>query len=344
MSGTIPLKMKQVQVVKPINDFRKATKIVEVSVPTPGARNVLVKMRYLMLNASDLLFVAGTFCPLKPTPYAAGIEGLGEIVKTGTSSVHKVGQAVAVQHYHCFSEYAVVPDDSVIPIPSCDNPEFGALYVCGSTAYGVFDKKYKLKKTDVVIVTAAAGATGHIAVQLAKEAGCHVIGTCSSEEKVNFLKSIGCDRPINCNTESVDSVLKKEYPRGFDVAFECVGNKMPDICLQNVASLGRIICVGSVDVYGKKNHIMNQTCSLPISMTLTMKSADLLTLFMPNFKEDIPAYFKKLTDLMESGKLKIAIDKGEKAVNGPFRGIEKVFDAMDYLFSRKSIGKICVEL
>ncbi|KAK3774925.1 hypothetical protein RRG08_007280 [Elysia crispata] len=101
MSLSIPTKMKQVQVVQLVNNYRQATKIVEVPVPKPGRRQVLVKMRYFMLNASDLLFVAGSFCPLKPPPYTAGIEGLGEIVATGPSSDNKVGQAVATQLYQC---------------------------------------------------------------------------------------------------------------------------------------------------------------------------------------------------------------------------------------------------
>jgi NADPH-dependent curcumin reductase CurA len=64
-------------------------------------------------------------------------------------------------------------------------------------------------------VTAAAGGTGQFAVQLAKLKGCTVIGTCSSEAKVKFLKSIGCDRAINYKTENLDQVLGKEFPNGF---------------------------------------------------------------------------------------------------------------------------------
>jgi len=63
--------------------------------------------------------------------------------------------------------------------------------------------------------TAAAGGTGQFAVQLAKLAGNHVIGTCSSRDKVEFLKRLGCDRVINYKEEDVYSVLQKEYPKGY---------------------------------------------------------------------------------------------------------------------------------
>lgn len=64
-------------------------------------------------------------------------------------------------------------------------------------------------------ITAAAGGTGQFAVQIAANMGCHVIGTCSSEEKVAFLKSIGCTRAINYKAENLDEVLTKEYPKGY---------------------------------------------------------------------------------------------------------------------------------
>ena len=60
-----------------------------------------------------------------------------------------------------------------------------------------------------------------------------------------------------------------------------------------------------------------------------MKSADLLTLYMPDFVEDIQDYCGIMGNLMESGKLKIAIDNGEKAEKGPFKGIGKIYDAID---------------
>jgi len=58
------------------------------------------------------------------------------------------------------------------------------------------------------------GATGNIAVQLAKLAGNHVIGTVSSDDKIEILKSLGCDRVINYRKENLNEVLKKEYPKG----------------------------------------------------------------------------------------------------------------------------------
>lgn len=89
-----------------------------------------------------------------------------------------------------------------------------------------------MTKGETILVTAAAGGAGQIAVQLAKQAGNHVIGTCSNEEKVAMLKAMGCDRVINYKTEDFGNVLKTEYPRGVDIVFESVGGEFFNICLR----------------------------------------------------------------------------------------------------------------
>ena len=97
----------------------------------------------------------------------------------------------------------------------------------------------EIKSGQTVLVTAAAGGTGVFAVQLAKLAGCHVIGTCSSSDKVSLLKSLGCDRVVNYKTESLHDVLKKEYPRGIDVVYESVGGEIFNTAARHLAIHGK---------------------------------------------------------------------------------------------------------
>lgn len=73
-------------------------------------------------------------------------------------------------------------------------PEALSLVVSGLTASIALDKVGEIREKETVLVTAAAGATGSYAVQIAKLAGCHVIGTCSSDEKAEALAQLGCDR------------------------------------------------------------------------------------------------------------------------------------------------------
>ena len=76
-----------------------------------------------------------------------------------------------------------------------------------------------------------------------------MIGTCSSNEKADVLKSLGCNRPINYNEEDVYQVLKKEYPKGIDVIYESVGGQMFETCVRNLAVRGRLIVIGMITQY-----------------------------------------------------------------------------------------------
>jgi prostaglandin reductase 3 len=127
--------------------------------------------------------------------------------------------------YSAFGEYQLLNEKLCIPVPYA-SPEILPVMVSGLTASIALEQCGNLKIGKTVLVTAglfflkiyflAAGATGQFAVQFAKLAGCHVIGTCSSESKVKFLKSLGVDRAINYKKENLKNVLKKEYPKGLE--------------------------------------------------------------------------------------------------------------------------------
>ena len=97
-------------------------------------------------------------------------------------------------------------------------------------------------------------------MQLAKQAGCHVIGTCSSDEKVEALKALGCDRPVNYKKEDLFQVLRSEYSDGVDVVYESVGASFFDIALNNLAKKGRLVVIGFISGY--KARRQTSACSM----------------------------------------------------------------------------------
>ena len=99
----------------------------------------------------------------------------------------------------------------MIPIPEL-KPNYIVTNVNGLTASLALDKAGRIQPGDKVLITAAAGGTGQIAVQWAKQKGCYVIGTTSSSDKAAFLKEIGVDLVINYKEENMDSVLKEKFP------------------------------------------------------------------------------------------------------------------------------------
>ncbi|GFO00632.1 Zinc binding alcohol dehydrogenase domain containing 2 [Plakobranchus ocellatus] len=215
----IPPTMKQIQVVKVVNNFREATKIVEV--PTPRTKIKQIPYDQCVGNCTHGRHIHP---PLKRPPFGAGIEAIGEIVATGPSTTRKIGETVAYHSYHCFGEYAVAEERYTKIIPSCEDPVYGAFYVSGATACGAFDKN------------------------------------------------------------------------GFNVAYECVGNELLDICLQNVAQMGKIVSIGTIGVYQKKEHVMGQATSLP--MPYAVQPVLPLSLVSPTLISLRPINFASLTSLI----------------------------------------------
>lgn len=240
-----------------------------------------------------------------------------------------------------FSEYQVVPEKIVIPVPQL-KPEFCAMIVSGTTADVSLDNLGDLKAGETVLVTAATGGTGQFAVQLARLAGCHVIGTCSSDEKASVLETLGCHRSINYSKEDVHQVLKNEYPKGIDVVYESVGGAMFETCVRNLSVKGRLIVIGMITQY--QGSVFKSVSKLPISQILLLKSASIRGFFLPHYMKEVVPSLTKLSRLHSEGKLKVLLDNGGSAPGGPFVGLDSIPDAVDYLYSKSSKGKIVVEM
>ncbi|OQR88768.1 alcohol dehydrogenase [Thraustotheca clavata] len=322
-------------------DFRGATSIVSVPkeslVAAPGT--VVVKNHFLGINASDINFTNGKYLPGVQPPFDVGFEAVGEVVEVGPKVKHlKRGDAVMYSLYGAFAEYIVVPIKFINKVPML-TPSVLPLNVCGLTASIALDVVGEMKQGEVVLVTAAAGATGQFAVQLAKLAGNTVIGTCSSKEKQDFLLSLGCDRAIDYTKEDVDAVLKKEFPRGVNVVFESVGGSMLDTCVANIARHGRIIVIGAISGYQDASSWNGgANTGAPVSTILLSKSASLRGFFLNHHASHFPNHAKKLGLLVQKGLLDPGVDPT------PFRGLESVPDAIEYMYARKNVGKLVVDL
>ncbi|KAJ1535934.1 Prostaglandin reductase 3 [Cladochytrium tenue] len=256
------------------NDFDEATELVTFDPAAilralpPG--HVAIRHRYVGINASDVNYTAGRYDTRLRPPFDCGFEGIGEIVAVASDVKHfRVGGYGVVMAYGAFSDLQVVRASLVIPV-SAPRPEFLALLVSGLTASIALKEQGRMTSGETVLVTAAAGGAGQIAVQLAKQAGNHVIGTCSSDDKAAALRELGCDRVINYKKENVREVLRKEYRKGVDIVFESVGGQMLQDCFdrqveeaqlannrfdtyRSLAVKGRLIVIGAMSAYSDKN-------------------------------------------------------------------------------------------
>ncbi|XP_054982488.1 prostaglandin reductase 3 isoform X2 [Sorex araneus] len=346
--SAIPRTMQKLLVTRLSPDFREAVTLRrDCPVPLPGDGDLLVRNRFVGVNASDINYSAGRYDPSVRPPFDIGFEGVGEVVALGLSASARfaVGQPVAYLSPGSFAEYTVVPASTAstaTPVPDV-RPETLPLLLSGATAYISLERLGQLSEGKKVLVTAAAGGTGQFAVQLAKRAKCHVIGTCSSEEKCAFLRSLGCDRPINYRAEPLADVLKREYPSGVDVVYESVGGPVFDVAVDALAPHGRLLVIGFISGYQSTSGLSPvKAGALPAK--LLRKSASIHGFFLNHYLSEYRAAVDHLLQLSARGDLACQVDLGEVDPKGKFLGLESVFRAVDYMYTGKNTGKIVVEL
>lgn len=316
-------------------NFRAAIAIEELPIPTPSADEILIRNKFAGINAGfDTLLCQGKvpYTQLTP-PFDLGVEAVGEVVAIG-QGVHtlQVGDAVATTIRGGYREYQVISANLATKIRSAI-PEILTLMPTGISALVALEQVGEMTSGEVVLVTAAAGGTGHLAVQLAKLAGNHVIGVCGSEAKAALLEKLGCDRILNYHTETLDTVLQQEYPDGINLVFDCVGKQVFDTCVNHLAIRGRLVVIGFIAEYANDLEWVNQP---RIYHKLFWKAASVRGFLMPHFAEYAAAGRDRLLDLFYAEKLKVAVDPTV------FQGIESIPDAVEYLLSGQNCGKVVV--
>jgi NADPH-dependent curcumin reductase CurA len=318
-------------------NFREAVEIQTVPLEAPGARDIVIKNRYAGVNASDLLMAAGRYLIPTPVPCDLGVEAVGEVVAVGDEvALIKPGDAVLVTAVGAgFREYYTTRARRAVPIPQA-SPEILSLAIGGLTALLALKDTGAMTSGEVVLVTAAAGGTGQFAVQIAKEAGNHVIGTCGTDEKAEHLKALGCDRVINYRQESLRDVLKAEYPNGVNLVLEGVGGGLFDAALDNLANFGRLVTIGFIDEYKSSEPDRQPRPRVYYKVLAKNASVRGFNLNLHFGRPDMGEHLAWLVGQYLNGTLKPQIDPAH------FHGVAGALDAVDYLQAGRNNGKVVV--
>jgi NADPH:quinone reductase len=208
----------------------------EISKPSiQHSKQILVKLHAAGLNPVDYkLRGKGGFKPEK-LPIILGCDGAGIVESIGDEfSRFKVGDEVYFWHGGLglddqgnYAEYTIIHEEYAAEKPQqFSMQEAAALPLAWVTAWESLIDRVHLKNGETVLIHAAAGGVGHLAVQLAKNLGATVIATVSGEEKINYIKSLGADHCIDYRTEDfVEATLKLTNGKGVDVVFDTVGGE-----------------------------------------------------------------------------------------------------------------------
>ncbi|KAK4702989.1 hypothetical protein P7C70_g3232, partial [Phenoliferia sp. Uapishka_3] len=173
----------------------------------------------------------------------------------------------------------------------------GGAGMSGQTAWWSFYEIGKPKKGETIFVSAAAGAVGQVVCQLAKKEGLKVIGSAGSDDKVEFLKTIGVDIAFNYKKESTLKVLQENNP---DIYFDNVGGETLDNVLETMTTFGRIIACGAVSQYNLKpeERYALKNYILIVGKQITYQG------FIITGK-NLDGFFEAVPKLIKSGELKI---------------------------------------
>ncbi|MDC3957191.1 quinone oxidoreductase family protein [Polyangium jinanense] len=224
--------------------------------PTPKPGQVLLAVRAVGLNYADTMFTKGQYF-IRPTfPATPGMEAAGEVlaVGEGVTDIH-VGDRVMALGDGAYAERMVAPAYSVYPIPAnLSFEQAAALPVQGLTAHHALTLAGRLAPGEKVLVHAAAGGVGTLAVQIARRLGASfVAGTVGSPAKADLVRSLGADLVVNYREDDFATRIRSAVKEGVDVVLEMLGGtEVYKRSLACLAPMGRMVVYGAAtaDVRG----------------------------------------------------------------------------------------------
>ncbi len=212
----------------------------ETDRPTPGAGQVLLKVRAANINFPDALLCRGQYQVRPPLPFTPGVEVCGE------SEDGRRVLATPALPAGGLAQYVVADEAALLPAPEAlDDAEAAALHIGYQTGWFGLHRRARLQPGETLLVHAAAGGVGSAAVQLGKAAGATVIGVVGGPEKAAIAGKLGCDLVIDRRSEDIVAAVKEATGgRGADVVYDPVGGDAYAKSVKCIAFEGRVVVVG----------------------------------------------------------------------------------------------------
>lgn len=308
----------------------KSLKLVEIERPTPATNEVLVDVKAAGINYAEIELIRGKYPLSKPLPCIMGFEASGVVVELGSEVKNlNIGDRVtALTSSGGYAEYATVIANTAIPIPKgISFAEASTIPIQGLSAYALLKFVAKPLSHETLLIQAAAGGVGLYLVQLAKIMGVNqVIALASSKEKLDLVKSLGADIPIDYSEKNwPNQVYEATGGKGADIILEMASGEIGDESFKLVAPFGRVIFFGARNYHG--------AISTEKLQQLIFKNQSIIGFAFPTFRsEQIKECVSGLLNLIGDGRLKLF-------ANHSFP-IAEVHAAFQALASRKTIGKV----
>ncbi|MBF67700.1 MAG: NADP-dependent oxidoreductase [Gammaproteobacteria bacterium] len=303
----------------------------EVNLPDPGEGEIVICNQYMSVDPAMRPRLTPGQQPLN-TVMSGGAVG---VVAASRNPALKEGDLV--QHGLGFREFATSDGTGVRVLAPGDLPVtvyMHALGGTGFTAWGGLLVTGALRDGENVFVSAAAGAVGSVAVQIARIKGCYVIGSAGSAEKCAWLtEELGIDVAINYREGTLRKSLKAAAKNGIDVYFENVGGDHLDAAMPRMNLGGRIPVCGMISAYNTPGARSTGVTTLSNMIYMRVRMEGFV---VPDFEDQRAQFESDMKGWLTSGEMRYRETIME--------GIERAPDALIGLMAGENIGKMLVKL
>lgn len=277
----------------------------EAPIPEPGPGQVLIRTEAIGLNYVDVQVRRETSPgSLFFRPLPAGLTGdvVGTVERVGEGGDPALaGTRVAVLLEDACADYVLAGTDWLVPAPpDLSAADASMLPTVGAVAHGVL-RAGRLSGGETVLITAAAGAIGHLAVQLARRLGAGtVIAAAGSPAKLGFLKDLGADAAVDYRDPQWPAQVRAAAPDGVDLALEPVGGDVLHASIDLLAPFGRAVVFGAAS---------GDLASVPVRSLFALKTLTGFSLM--GWRAASPAQARaghaELTALLRAGELRATV-------------------------------------
>jgi NADPH:quinone reductase len=295
---------------------------VDLPEPVAGGDEVVLDITAVGINYADTHQTENSYLSPQTLPMIPGIEAVG---------THGGKRYLASVSSGGYAQKAVAHRSALFPIPdSVSDQQALCMLVQGATAWHLLKTMGNLRHGQSVVVHAAAGGVGTIAIQLAKMWGAKVIAVTSSDSKAQLAKSLGADLLVDANSGDLTKDLRDANGgKGVDLVLEMVGGHTFDHSLESLGAFGKIITFG----------MASRTAPTPIHPGSLMHGSKTVSGFwLANCfgsKEMLADVVAELFQLVTDGKLKPVI--------GATFPLSQAADAHRSMLARESTGKIALD-
>lgn len=301
-------------------------RIVECDRPEPDATEILVRVHATSVNPHDCKTRARGYSSYndESLPFILGFDVSGVVEAVGSGvTVYQPGDEVFgaprfPKHAGAYAEYVTGPARHFAPKPTVlDHLHSAGLPLAGVTAWQALVDTAHVQPGQRVLIHAAAGGVGHLAVQIAKARGAYVIGTARAA-KHEFLRDLGADELIDYTRQDFDTVL-----RDIDIVLDSLGGEITGRSLTTMRPAGTVVTIVPP---GPPRHT-GETWRLPQYADIDVR----WLLFEPD-----GTALRELAGLVDAGKLRVQIDS--------VFPLAKAADAHRYVEAGNSTGKVVLEV